>query len=119
MPIHIYDKIKEMFYPSGPRQVYLEEKQGKQAIVRRALDWDGTIIPNLLATDIGRFFIKYEERGPGVAVEFFPTAGNRSVSIHCKEIRCAATVLSTELLSGINHHYLSYSINSELRMGMC
>ena len=84
-----------MFYPSGPRHVYLEEKQGKQATVRRALNWDGTIIPNLLATDTGRFFIKYEERGPGVAVEFFPTAGNRIVSIHCKKIRCVAIIYRT------------------------
>ena len=81
-----------MFYPSSPRQVYIDEKGRKRAIVRKALDWDGNVIANLLVTDLGGFFIKYEERGPGVVVEYHPTINNRCVSI------------------------LSFSINSERRM---
>ena len=58
-----------MYYQSGTRQVYIDEKGGTLAIVRQALDWDGSVITNLLVSDNGRFFIKYEERGPGVVVE--------------------------------------------------
>ena len=49
-----------MFYTLGPRQVYIQEKTGKKSIVhvRRALDWEGNVIPNLLCTDTGRYFIK-------------------------------------------------------------
>ena len=50
-----------MFYPSSPWQVYLEKKQGQQAIVRRSLDWDGNVDPNLLVTDTGRFLIQHQE----------------------------------------------------------
>ena len=84
-----------MFYHSGPRQVYLEEKNGKKCIVRRALNWDGTVIHNLLVTDSGRFFIKHDERKPGLAVEFFPTINNRSVNIHGGKLRCGALVYRT------------------------
>ena len=38
VPFSLYNKIKEMFYPSGPRQMYIDEKKGGQAIVRRALN---------------------------------------------------------------------------------
>ena len=41
------------------------------------------------------FFIKYEERGPGVVVEFYPTINNRSVNIYGGKLRCAALVYRT------------------------
>ena len=34
---NLYSKIREMFYPSGPRQVYIAEKGGKRAIVKERL----------------------------------------------------------------------------------
>ena len=42
---------------------------------------------NLLCTDTGRFFVKYDERGPGVVVEFMPT-----INIHDGKLCCAAYV---------------------------
>ena len=75
--------------------MYIQEKNGKKSIVRRALDWEGNVIPNLLCTDTGRFFIKYDERGPGVVVEFMPTIKNRSVNIHGGKLRCTALVYRT------------------------
>ena len=95
VPFTLYSTIKEMFYILGPRQVTIEEKTGKSALVRKALDWDGKVIPNLLVTDAGRFFIKYDERGPGVIVEFMPTINNRSVNIHGGKLKCAAVVYRT------------------------
>ena len=95
VPFSLYNKIKEMFYPSGPRQVYIDEKNGEQSIVRRALKWDGGVIHSLPVTDSGRFFIKYDEREPGVVVEFYPTINNRSVNIHGGKLRCAALVYRT------------------------
>ena len=59
------------------------------------MDWEGRVIPDLLCTDTGRFFIKYQERGPGVVVEFMPTINNRSVNIHGGKLRCAALVYRT------------------------
>ena len=90
MPFSLYSKIKEMFYPTGPRQVVIQEKKAKSNIVRRALDWDGKLTPNLLVTDSGRFFIKHDESGPSVVVEFMPTSNNRSVNIYGGKLRCAA-----------------------------
>ena len=95
VPFNLYSAIKEMFYVLGPRQVTIEQKTGKQALVRRALDWDGKIISNLFVTDTGRFFIKYDERGPGVIVDFMPTINNRSVNTHGGKLRCAAVVYRT------------------------
>ena len=95
IPIALYFEIKEMFYPFGPRQLLIEEKKGKKAFIRRALDWEGNVITNLLVTDSGRFFIKYDERGPGVVVEFLPTINNRSVNIHGGKLPCAALIYRT------------------------
>ena len=95
MPCALYNIIKEMFYSTGPKQVYLKDKHGRRTIVRRALDWEGRVISDLLCTDNGRFFIKYQERGAGVVVEFMPTVKNRSVNIHDGKLRCAALVYRT------------------------
>ena len=62
----------------------IQEKKGK-TIVREVLDWDGKVIPNLHVSDPGRFFIKYDERGPGVVVEFIPTINNRCAAISAND----------------------------------
>ena len=38
----LYTKIREMFYPSGPRQVYIEEKAGKNSYCQKGigLGWE-------------------------------------------------------------------------------
>ena len=84
-----------MFYTTGPCQVYFDEKNGKQCIDRRALNGDGNAIHSLLVTDSGRFFIKHDEREPGVVVQFNPTINNQSVNIHGGKLRCAALVYRT------------------------
>ena len=48
VPLQLYNKIRELFYHSGPQQDYLEEKQGQQSIVRR--NWFGKEILSLLLT---------------------------------------------------------------------
>ena len=68
MSFPLYNIIKEMLYTTGPRQVYNEGRHGKISRVRRALDWEGNVVQDLLVTDSERFCIKYNERGPGVVV---------------------------------------------------
>ena len=95
IPFQLYTKIKELFYSSGPHQVFINEKDGKKAIVRRGLDWDGNVVHDLLVTDSGRFFVKYDEKDPGAVVEVVPRLDNRSVNIHGGKLRCAALVYRT------------------------
>ena len=113
MPFSLYSKIKEMFYPTSPRQVHLDEKNGKQFIVRRAQYWDGDSIFRLHVTDSGQFFIKYEERGPGVVVEFHPTINNRSVNIHGGKLRCAALVYRTFAIVEPSLPLVQYQFNAK------
>ena len=86
-----------MFYDSGPCQVFIciEENPGKTAIIGKALNWDGSVVNNVLAFDSGRFFVKYQDAGPGVVVEIFPSLSNRCVNIHGGKLRCAALVYRT------------------------
>ena len=84
-----------MFYPTGPHQIYLQEKDGTQTIVRKALDWDGKIILTVLVTETGRFFVRNDDRVPGCVSEDLPSLHNRSVNINGGKLRCGALVYRT------------------------
>ena len=90
-PVQLYTKIAEMFCRTGPHQIYLDEKDGKHSIVRRGLDWDGTVLKKMLVADTGRFFVKYLSKEPGSVVGVRPRLDNSCVNIHCPKIQVCSS----------------------------
>ena len=86
--------VMQMLAPDGPNQSTFEDG----VIIRKALDWDQKLIPGLLVTDSGDFYVKSTHGSLGTIVyQSMPNVKDRYVFCNSKRYKCSAVVIRTFL----------------------